>query len=604
MSSLTYIIGWPFCAAILLLLVPRTFRPVMRAVAILATFVSALLALKLFLQFKTGMTGYQFEQQVPWVSALGISYHVGVDGINVGLILMGAIVAFAAACVSWEIKEREKEFYILLLVMAGGILGAFASLDLFFFYFFHELALVPTFIMIGVWGRGEQKNYATFQITLYLSVGALVALVGLIALYLQAGAGTFDIPELAKRLRENPLSLGAQNFIFPLLLFGFGILVSLWPFHTWAPLGYSSAPTATAMLHAGVLKKFGLYGLIRIALPLLPDAARDWMQFLAWLCLGNLVYCGWVAMRQKDFNRLIGYSSVAHMGFVFLGIASLTLIGVTGAVVVMIAHGFLAALTFGLSGYLYQQTGTLEMDRLGGLLRRLPFIGAALMMAAFAGCGLPGFANFAGEITVFFGAWKAFRLVTVFACWGALIIGAVYMLRAVRAMLHGPLPEQWATVADAPRLWRKTPFVLLLASLLVFGCFPRLLTDKIEKSVSEKVISGFAPKVSLGSAWKFHTPESLEHSTPRESSVRSAMSIAKLRCWTQAPLGAARPPAPSREPNVPLLTELEDRMVEQPGYNHGAPTGANRFAVAPVRGESETSLQPVGATEDAGEHYE
>ena len=328
--------------------------------AILATFVSALLALKLFLQFKTGMTGYQFEQQVPWVNTLGISYHVGVDGINVGLILMGAIVAFAAACVSWEIKEREKEFYILLLVMAGGILGAFASLDLFFFYFFHELALVPTFIMIGVWGRGEQKNYATFQITLYLSVGALVALVGLIALYLQAGAGTFDIPELAKRLRDKPLSLGAQNFIFPLLLFGFGILVSLWPFHTWAPLGYSSAPTATAMLHAGVLKKFGLYGLIRIALPLLPDAARDWMQLLAWLCLGNLVYCGWVAMRQKDFNRLIGYSSVAHMGFVFLGIATLNLIGVSGAVLVMIAHGFLAALTFGLSGYLYQQTGTLR----------------------------------------------------------------------------------------------------------------------------------------------------------------------------------------------------------------------------------------------------
>ena len=490
MSPLTYIIGWPLGAAIVLLLVPRTFRPVVRAVAILATLVSALLALKMFVQFKPGAPGYQFDQFVPWVSTLGIGYHVGVDGINVGLILMGAFVAFAAACVSWEIKEREKEFYILLLLMAGGILGAFASLDLFFFYFFHELALVPTFIMIGVWGRGEQKNYATFQITLYLSIGALIALVGLIALYLQAGAGTFDIPKLAEYLGspDHRLSANTQNFIFPLLLFGFGILVSLWPFHTWAPLGYGSAPTATAMLHAGVIKKFGLYGLIRIALPLLPDAARDWMPIVAWLCLGNLLYCGWVAMRQKDFNRMIGYSSVAHMGFIFLGIATLNVIGVSGAVLVMIAHGFLAALTFGLSGYLYQQTGTLEMDRLGGLLRRLPFIGAALMMAAFAGCGVPGFANFAGEITVFFGAWKAFRLVTIFACWGALIIGAVYMLRAVRAILHGPLTEQWAGVADAPHLWRKLPFMLLLASLLVFGCFPRLLTDKIQPSVSEKVI--------------------------------------------------------------------------------------------------------------------
>src|SRR5205085_5416714 len=170
-------------------------RVVMRVVAVLATFFSALLALKMFLQFgdaAQGPSGFRFEQQISWIEALGMSYHVGVDGINFGLVLMGAIVAFAAACVSWEIKEREKEFYILLLVMAGGILGAFASLDLFFFYFFHELALVPTFIMIGVWGRGEQKNYATFQITLYLSIGALIALAGLIMLYLQSGAGTFD----------------------------------------------------------------------------------------------------------------------------------------------------------------------------------------------------------------------------------------------------------------------------------------------------------------------------------------------------------------------------------------------------------------------------
>src|SRR6266404_2930405 len=493
MSILTLIICCPLLAAILLAFIPRNFRVVVRAVALAVTLLAALLTLTMFLQFRAGADGYQFQQQISWVRSLGISYHVGVDGINVGLVLMAAIVAFAAACVSWEIKEREKEFYILLLVMAGGILGAFASLDLFFFYFFHELALVPTFIMIGVWGRGEQKNYATFQITLYLSIGALIGLVGLIALYLQSAANTFDIPKLTEFLRvpDHRLSLKSQNVIFPLLLFGFGILVSLWPFHTWAPLGYGSAPSPTAMLHAGVLKKFGLYGLIRIALPLLPDAARSWMHILAWLCLGNLVYCGWVAMKQKDFNWLIGYSSVAHMGFVFLGIASLSLIGVSGAVLVMIAHGFLAALIFGLSGYVYQQTGTLQMDQLGGLLRRLPFIGGALMMGAFAACGLPGFANFAGEVTVFFGAWKAFRLVTILACWGALIVGAVYLLRAVRAMLHGPLLAQWATISDAPHLWRKAPFVLLLASLFVFGCFPRLLTDKIAPTLQANLAQVF-----------------------------------------------------------------------------------------------------------------
>ncbi len=492
MSILTCIFLCPIVAALLLACVPRGFAVVMRGVAVAATFITMVLGIIMFCQFNLAApdaSGYKFVGAIPGLGteALGIACRFGVDGINVGLVLMGTIVAFAAACVSWEIKDRQKEFYILLLVMTGGILGAFASLDLFFFYFFHELALVPTFIMIGVWGRGERRNYAAFQITIYLSIGALLALIGLIALYLQAGINTFDIPTLTAHFQDpqHRLAGSAQSFIFPLLLFGFGILVSLWPFHTWAPLGYGSAPTPTAMLHAGVLKKFGLYGLIRIALPFLPDAAQKWAPVIAWLCLGNLIYCGWVAMRQKNFNWLIGYSSVAHMGFVFLGIASLNLIGMTGAVVVMVAHGFLAALTFGLAGYIYQQTGTLEMDKLGGLLGRLPFIGTAVMMAAFAGCGVPGFANFAGEVTVLFGAWKSFSAITVFACWGALIIGAVYALRAIRAMMQGPLPERWVKVSDASNLWRKLPFIILIASLIVFGCFPRLLTTKIEPGAQQ-----------------------------------------------------------------------------------------------------------------------
>jgi len=206
------------------------------------------------------------------------------------------------------------------------------------------------------------------------------------------------------------------------------------------------------------------------------------MHVLSLLCLGNILWVGLVAMRQRNLNLLLGNSSVAHMGFAFLGIASLSLIGITGTVVIMIAHGLLAALTFGLSGYLYQQTKTLEMDELGGLLRRLPFIGSALVMAAFAGCGLPGFANFVGEIMVFFGAWNAWRVVTVLAVWGGLIIGAVYMLRAVRAILHGPVSDRWNDVADSTDPWRRLPFVLLLTALLLFGFAPRLLTDRIKAS--------------------------------------------------------------------------------------------------------------------------
>jgi NADH-quinone oxidoreductase subunit M len=498
MSILTYIAGWPLLAALALVFIPGNYRVIIRLVAVLGTLLSAIAAVQMFCQFSAAPVdadGYRFVQQVPWVTSLGISYHVGVDGLNVGLILMGAIVGFAATLCAWEIQSREKEFYILLLVMTGGILGAFASLDLFFFYFLHELALVPTFIMIGVWGRGERRNYATFQITLYLSIGALIALIGLIALYLQLGAKTFDIPALIRLAQSQPLAVNVQNFIFPLLLFGFGILVSLWPFHTWAPLGYGSAPSPTAMMHAGVLKKFGLYGIIRVALPLLPDAAQHWAHCLAWLCVGNILYIGWVTMRQKDLNLLIGNSSVAHMGFIFLGIASLNLIGISGAVLIMVAHGFLAALTFALSGYIYQQTGTLQMADLGGLSRRMPFIGVALIMAAMAGCGLPGFANFVGEATVFFGAWKVFPTVTVIALWGALVIGGVYMTRAIRQVLNGPLPERWNKLPDAGNAWRKLPYALLLASLLVFGFVPSLLTSKINPDADKivKLVAATAP---------------------------------------------------------------------------------------------------------------
>src|SRR3954447_22508249 len=236
---LTWIIGLPFAAALLAGFVPRNYRFVIRVIALTATLGSMLIALKLFWQFDAAEVsdGFRFQERLPWVQSLGISYHVGVDGINLGLIVMGAVVAFAAACVSWEIKAYEKEFYILFLVMAGGILGAFASLDLFFFFFFHELALVPTFIMIGVWGRGENKNYATFNITLYLSAGALIALIGLIALYLQLpdGSRTFDLVAITRMFAANKMAVGAQHWIFGLLMFGFGILVSLWPFHTWAP---------------------------------------------------------------------------------------------------------------------------------------------------------------------------------------------------------------------------------------------------------------------------------------------------------------------------------------------------------------------------------
>jgi NADH-quinone oxidoreductase subunit M len=483
MSPLTLIFVLPLGMALVLALIPRNFRFAIRSLTLLASLLSMLVALDAFCRFD-GHAGLQFEEQHAWAPGAGISYHVGADGLNLGLILMGAVALFAAISVSWRVHTREKEYYILLLLMGGGILGAFASLDLFFFYILHELALVPAFILIGVWGAGKDKNYAAYQITIYLSIGALLVLAGLLAVYLQMPASTrsFDMVELTRYFKANPMQPGAARWIFPLLLFGFGILVSLYPFHTWAPPGYGCAPTGAAMIHAGVLKKFGLYGLLRVALPLMPEEARRWAVVIAVLGLGNVILCGMTAMRQRDLNLLIGNSSVAHVGFAFLGIASMSLIGLTGAVVVMIAHGFLAALTFALSGYLRDELKTLDMDQMGGLLRRLPFIGTVMIMAMMAGCGLPGFAGFFGESLVFFGSWDRSKLVTMLAIWGALMIAGVYMLRAIRSIWHGE--KDWPGVSDITGPWRKLPYGLLLAGLIVFGCFPRLLTDNIKTSVA------------------------------------------------------------------------------------------------------------------------
>ena len=486
MDYLFFIVMLPLFAGLVVGVIPGDRTSAIRGVTLGASGLTALLALVAFCSFDPD-GGLQFETEWTWVESLGLKFYLAADGINIGIIFMGALVAFAAVCCAGDVTHRIKEFYFLLNLMICGILGAFASMDLFFFYFFHELALVPTFIMIGVWGRGQNRNYATYKITLYLSFGALLALIGLIGVYVQTGAESFSIPDLMKAVEEKPITESAQQWIFPLLMFGFGILVSLWPFHTWAPLGYGAAPTATAMLHAGVLKKFGLYGLIRVAIPMAPVGAQTWLEVLAWLALANLLFCGLVAVRQKDLNQLIGNSSVAHMGFIFLGIASLNVIGLTGAVLVMIAHGLLAALAFGLSGHLYQQHGSLDMTRMGGLLRKMPLAGTALLMAMMAGCGLPGFANFAGEITIFFAAWSAgFQTITVIAAWSALVIGGLYMLRAIRNILHGLQGEDWDNASDAKPLV-ATAFGLLLAMLLVFGFAPNLLTKRINGEV-EKIV--------------------------------------------------------------------------------------------------------------------
>ena len=422
------------------------------------------------------------------------SFTTGLDGLSMVMVLLAAIVTLAAVWFTGKIDRYENAFYGCLLLISGGAIGAFASIDLFFFYAFHELALIPTFLLIGIWGSGN-KTAAAWKITIYLAVGSFILLLGLILLYqsVPVASRSFDIRALkAAAVQISPAS---QRHIYLLLLIGFGILISLFPFHTWAPEAYASAPAPAAMLHAGVLKKFGLYGLLRLAIPLLPDGARHWASLLVVLLLGNIIYIGLVTIAQKRLDWMLGYSSVMHMGYIFLGIASANILGVTGATALMFAHGLSIALLFAIAGEIRKRTGTLLLDDLGGLAKVMPFAGLAFGLGAFAAIGLPGFANFAGEIMIFFGAFKngweierfyLFQIVTVLGLWGV-VISTVYMLRAYRKAFMGTLAARWTDLVDL-RPTLRVPVALLVGALLSYGffpqCFVRIITPAFRPYLS------------------------------------------------------------------------------------------------------------------------
>ncbi|CAF0700769.1 complex I subunit 4 family protein [Candidatus Methylacidithermus pantelleriae] len=457
-----------------------------KAVAVFAAGSNLVWSLLLYAGFDPDFQGFQFVQDSPWITFAGlpaIRYHVGLDGINLPLVLLTAIVTMAAVAIAPSRIERGREFFSYLLLVSLGALGAFVSLDLFFFYVFHEIALVPTFLLIGIWGR-QNRQLASLQLTLYLAAGSLVLLAGILGLlFLFPGpVRTFDIPELERLFRQHAPGLEAQRWVYLLLLVGFGTLVSLVPFHSWAPLGYATAPPAAAMLHAGVLKKFGLYGLLRVALPLLPEGVQAWKPLWLILLLGNIIYVGLVTLAQRELGLMLGFSSVMHMGYVFLGLASWNELGVSGAVLLMVAHGLSSALLFALAGEIGSRTGVLSFSELGGLAAQAPFLTVAFLFGSFASIGLPGLANFAGEVLIFFGSWKAFPWVTTLALWGV-VLSAIYQLRAVRQIFFGPLPERLQRVGDLG-LWRqRAPYMLLLVSLVIVGVVPGSLLRVIEPAV-------------------------------------------------------------------------------------------------------------------------
>ncbi len=488
---LLFVVLFPLAAALAILLGAPA-----RKTALWSTGLTLGATLLLYFAFEAGQGGYQMVTSFPVSRDWNINFTLGLDGLSLMMLLLTALVTFAAVWFTGEIAEHRNAFYACLLFIGAGAMGAFASLDLFFFYAFHELALIPTFLLIGIWGTGN-RQLAAWKITIYLATGSFILLLGLIMLYraVPEAARSFDFRVLQKSAALIPAS--AQGNIFLILLLGFGILVSLFPFHTWAPEAYASAPAPAAMLHAGVLKKFGLYGLLRLALPLLPAGAQQYNMLLIYLLLGNLIYVGLVTIAQKRLDWMLGYSSVMHMGYIFLGIASGTLLGTSGAAVLIFAHGISIALLFALAGEIRQRTGTLVLEDLGGLGKLMPRAGLAFGLAAFASIGLPGFANFAGEVMVVFGTFRSganperfhiYQIATVLALWGV-VISAVYMLRAYRAVFMGTIGESLGGVTDLRRSLR-VPIGLLVVITLWFGFFPqsfvRLVTPTFKSYFAAK----------------------------------------------------------------------------------------------------------------------
>lgn len=432
------------------------------------------------------------------LDGLGIGLVLGVNGIALPLFVLAAVVGFAAGLYALQsTAERLKLYVMLLLVMQAGLMGVFASVDVFFLYFFHELALIPTFIMVGIWG-GRDRNYAAMTMTIYLTLGAMLSLLGLIALYVKSGAHSFDLIELRATLAARPLGAVVQQHLFGILLFGLGILVSLWPFHSWAPLGYGAAPSSAAMLHAGVLKKFGLYALIQVALPLLPSGLAPWAHTLALLAgFGNVLVIGLITIAQRDLKQLVGYSSVMHMGYAFLGLACGSVLGVGGVVLLMVGHGLSVSLLFLLATSVHQRTRTFAMEEMGGLGKPAPVLAAFFVAATFASIGLPGFANFWGELSIFVALWSFSPGFTVLAVSGV-VISAVYGLRAAAQVFFGPPSEAFTAVEaqhpPADLAWsERIPALVLLAALLFIGLWPRSIARPIDSALAAAPVAVTAP---------------------------------------------------------------------------------------------------------------
>ncbi|WP_299553665.1 NADH-quinone oxidoreductase subunit M [Seonamhaeicola sp.] len=426
-----------------------------------------------------------FTKDVVWFEPFNIHYNIGVDGISVALLLLTAIVVLAGVFISWKMYDLPKEFFISLIVLSIGVYGFFISIDLFTMFVFFEIAVIPMYLLIGIWGSGP-REYSAMKLTLMLMGASAILLVGILGIYFNSdvdgGALTFNILEIA----QVNIPVEVQKLFFPLTFIGFAVIGALFPFHTWSPDGHASAPTAVSMLHAGVLMKLGGYGVFRVAMYLLPEGAVDWSWIFIILSVVGVIYGAFSAIKQTDLKYINAYSSVSHLGLVLFALLMLNKTAWNGAILQSLSHGFMTALFFALIGMIYERTHTRDITRLGGLLKVIPFISVIYVIAGLASLGLPGFSGFVAEMNIFVGAFQQedmfMRVATVLSI-SVIVITAVYILRVVGIMLMGPVKNESYLKLEKVTWYEKFGILLLLIPIVGIGVAPLWLSDMILESL-------------------------------------------------------------------------------------------------------------------------
>jgi NADH-quinone oxidoreductase subunit M len=476
---LAWTIYLSFLGAAALVLLPATCRGAARIIALLTALAGLAVALVATARYQHSVPSGAVVDLVnfSWIADLGIHFHLAADGVSLTLVLLTGIASVAGVLFSWNVERRTKEFFALYLALIGGVYGVFLSFDLFLLFVFYEIAIIPKYFLIAVWGS-TRREYGAMKLALYSFVGSAMVLIGLIAAYVVSGAHTFDLMELAKY----PFPAAFQHWAFLLVFVGFAILAGLWPFHTWAPTGHVAAPTAASMLLAGVVMKLGAYGALRVAMTLFPLGLRAWQNEIALLAVIGIVYGASVALVQKDIKFVIGYSSVSHMGFVLLGLMTLSQIGLSGAVLQMFSHGIIAGLLFAVVGrMIYDRTHTRELSELQPMNLNVlaPFAAVTFVIAGAASMGLPGFSGFIAELQVLAGAWPVFPRLTIIAGFG-ILVGIAFMVRVwIKAFFAEDGGKAAAVRIEPISIPERTGAILLLGTAVLIGLWPGLLLSLI-----------------------------------------------------------------------------------------------------------------------------